>query len=142
MKALLLRWKTGDQGTFGVIVCGGGQHLFTGELPWKNNQPNISCIPAGTYTVRVRVSNRFGRVYEITGVDGRTYILFHQGNFSGDRELGFRSNVAGCVLLGLRRGKLLGQEAVLNSRLARRRFEISMDFQPFELEVRNVGYSE
>ena len=130
----LLRIQTSDQGTFGIIIFN-GQYLYTGELPWKDNRPNVSCIPSGSYTVRVRISPKYGKVYEVTDVSGRTYILFHQGNFFGDISLGFRSNVQGCILLGFKRGKLYGQKAVLASRIARNRFETVMNFEPFKLKV-------
>lgn len=128
-----------QQGTFGIIVFG-SQYLYTGELPWRQNKPNISRIPQGKYVVRVRNSPKYGQVYHITDVRGRSYILFHQGNFCGDRSLGFRTNVQGCILLGRRRGKLYGQKAVLSSRPARRAFELAMGMQPFNLEIIN-GYS-
>lgn len=137
MNVLLFRNQKSDQGTFGIIVFD-GQYLYTGELPWKDNKPNISCIPYGIYSVQMRVSPKYGRVYEIT-VAGRTYILFHQGNFCGDHSLGFRTHVQGCVLLGFKRGKLCGQRAVLASRLARNRFESVMKFEPFTLEIKDVA---
>jgi hypothetical protein len=134
MDIRLYRYAHSDQGTFGVI-CFNGMHLFTGELPWRNNEPNYSCIPAGEYDVQVRDSPRFGRCYWVHPVSGRSYILFHSGNFCGDSRLGFRTNVQGCILLGHRRGALYGQRAVLASRTARTTFETELDFEPFRLKV-------
>ena len=130
----LYRLSTDEQGTFGVVVFN-TQFLYTGELPWNDNKRNISCIPLGVYAVRVRLSPKYGKVYEID-VPGRTFILFHQGNFCGDLSRGFRTNVQGCILLGFKRGILYGQQAVLGSRPARGRFERSLEHQPFTLEVR------
>lgn len=130
----LIRMQRSDHGTFGIVIFH-GQHLFTGELPWRDNKPNYSCIPAGVYVVQVRHSPKYGKVYHVTGVDGRSYILFHQGNYCGDRLLGFKTNVQGCILLGRKRGRLGGQRAVLSSRPARRRFETEMGMKPFKLEV-------
>tara|TARA_B110000037_G_scaffold623_1_gene638 strand:+ start:1826 stop:2221 length:396 start_codon:yes stop_codon:yes gene_type:complete len=50
------------------------------ELPWKENQINISCIPAGTYTFQKikRTSNNQNALY-IREVTNRTEILIHQG---------------------------------------------------------------
>ena len=132
----LFRTSTSNQGTFGVIVFA-GQYLYTGELPWKDNRPNVSCIPVGIYTVCLRYSPKYDNVYHVANVQGRSYILFHQGNFCGDLTLGFRTNVQGCILLGFRRGKLYGQQAVLASRLARKRFESIMAFESFKLEIRD-----
>jgi len=132
---LLLRTDTSDQGTFGILVFG-DEFVYTGELPWRENKPNLSCIPEGRYTMRLRVSPRYGRVFEIGDVPDRSYILLHQGNFCGDTSLGYRTNVRGCVLLGIKRGSLGGQKAVLSSRMARRRFETALNFQPTTLEIR------
>ncbi len=129
----LYRFSTGVQGTFGIIVFN-NQYLYTGELPWKDNKPNISCIPTGTYSVHMRISPKFGQVYEVS-TSGRTFILFHSGNFSGDKSLGFRTNVQGCILLGFKRGTLHGQQAVLASRPARSRFERALGFEPFNLGI-------
>jgi hypothetical protein len=35
--------------------------LFSGELPWRDNAPSISCVPAGTYRAIFTNSPRFGR---------------------------------------------------------------------------------
>jgi hypothetical protein len=85
----------------------------------------------------VRTSPKYGRVYEITGVPRRSHILFHQGNFCGDTSMGYRSNVRGCILVGLKRGVLNGQQVVLSSRIARRRLETVMKFEPTTLEIRS-----
>lgn len=131
---LLLRYESSDQGTFGFLIFG-GEHIHTLELPWRNNQPNISCIPRGTYEMRMRVSPKYKECYEITGVEGRSHILLHHGNFAADRSLGLRTNSAGCVLLGTRRGVLYGQKAVLSSRIARTRFESAMKWENTAIEI-------
>jgi hypothetical protein len=68
----------------------------------------LSRIPAGEYEC-VRTYYHKGRhdTYEITGVPGRTRILFHKGNTMHD--------VNGCVLLGLEFGMLGRDMAVLHS---------------------------
>ena len=136
----LVRTQSGDQGTFGLLLFD-DRFLYTGELPWRGNKPNYSCIPAGNYEVRVRHSPKYGEVYHVTNVEGRSYILFHQGNYCGDRLLGFKTNVQGCILLGRKRGRLNGQRVVLSSRPARRSFETVMEFKPFKLEVINGWYT-
>ena len=137
MKVQLIRTERGDEGTFGVILFD-GRYLYTGELPWRDNKSNISCIPTGIHPVRVSLSPRYGRVYQIH-VNGRTHVLFHQGNYCGERELGFLSHVRGCVLLGKRKGRLGNQRAVLASRVARREFELAMAFEPFDLEIKDAA---
>ena len=130
----LIRLETGDQGTFGLLLYS-DNYLFTGELPWRNNTKGESCIPTGVYQVRMRISPRFGRCYEIQDVPERTNILLHNGNWSGDDSLGFKTDVDGCILYGLNRGILDGQWAVFSSRRARRKFETEMAGAPFELEI-------
>lgn len=68
--------------------------LYTLELPWLDNKPMISCIPAGEHRCRRKVSPTYGETFEIE-VEGRTHILFHWGNWV--------RNTNGCVLLGLTR---------------------------------------
>ena len=63
------------------------------ELPYLNNQKNISCIPMGEYTMRKRWSWKFKKMlYEIEGVPNRSAILIHSGNYYTD--------IRGCVLVG------------------------------------------
>lgn len=62
------------------------------ELPWKNNDPRISCIPAGTYRCVKRKSPKYSDHFHVTGVDGRSYILIHHGNYY--------TNTKGCILVG------------------------------------------
>lgn len=133
---ILIRTEQSDEGTFGILVYGNrpGEWVRTGELPWRDNERSVSCIPAGTYPVFMRISSRFGKCYEVT-VPGRSDILLHSGNYCGDSALGFKSDVEGCILLGSKRGKLGGQQVVLSSRIARDKFQKHMTWQPFELEV-------
>ena len=56
------------------------QPLFTVELPWINNQQNISCIPEGRYKIRPYHSNTHGDCFEIYNVVGRDLIRMHTGN--------------------------------------------------------------
>lgn len=51
------------------------------ELPWKDNQRKVSCIPEGMYTVKRRVTKKFGPHYHILDVPERSGILQHPGNF-------------------------------------------------------------
>lgn len=132
----LLRQRTGDQGTEGVLSlpCVGFA-CFSLELPWRDNRVDISCIPAGTYRGGPVHSPRFGRVYGLHEVPGRTHILLHAGNLAGDVALGLESDVAGCILLGARRGILHGQRAVLASRRTVSRFQAALGGRPILLKI-------
>lgn len=136
----LVRNLSTDQGTPGKLTLpeGGsmdGWTCFTLECPWRDNQRRISCIPFGSYICEIVDSPKFGRVYEVQGVPGRSAILIHSGNYGGDKSLGYRSDIMGCILLGMKRGMLSGQEAVLSSRVARDEFMRRMDGQSFILNI-------
>ena len=82
-----------DRGTFGVALDDGEPFCVTCELPWKDNQVNVSCIPTGVYEATRVDSPRFGNTFEVKNVEGRTHILFHKGNFA-------LRDSRGCILLG------------------------------------------
>lgn len=65
---------------------------FTLELPKDGNQPNISCIPEGTYNCRKITSPTLGECIDILEVPGRSYIRIHKGNYT--------SQIKGCILVG------------------------------------------
>ena len=134
---ILQRYESTDEGTFGFLVFG-RDWVHTLELPWRENIPNTSHIPAGEYTLRMRHSPKYGQCWHVTEVPRRSYILLHHGNFAGDRALNLRTNSAGCILLGSRRGRLYGQLAVLASRTARRKFELATGWEPRKLVIRDA----
>lgn len=73
--------------------------LMTVEEEWQDNQPRISCIPAGRYLCKRRRYHKGGYdTWEITDVPGRDAILFHKGNTEEDLQ--------GCVALGMNLGVL------------------------------------
>ena len=118
-RVYLYRQEMSDEGTFGVLSLPSlGFSTYTCELPWRDNQTSISCIPPGKYVALPHLSNTFGRVYWLQDVPGRTYIYIHPGNVGGDEAKGFESHTEGCILLGRKRGVLWGQKAVLTSRPA------------------------
>ena len=133
----LFRLKRSDQGTEGLLVSR-DFNCRTLELPWRNNQQQISCIPSGDYKVEIRISNKYGRIYWVRDVLNRTYILIHSGNYAGDKSKGFKSHVMGCILLGKKSGFLGGQVAVLNSRVAVRQFMEDMEYESFNLHIREA----
>ena len=137
-RAYLVRLDRGDQGVFGRIEVP-GLTLFTGELPWRENAPGISCIPEGIYRCAWTLSPRFRRFMYLVGeVVGRAGIRKHSANLMGDVALGFRAQLNGCIALGEKLGWINGQKALLLSVPAVRRFETRMGGKPFELEVCNA----
>jgi hypothetical protein len=137
--ATLERLETSDQGTFGRLYAH-GVAFFTGELPWRDNAPSISCVPAGTYSCVFTHSPRFGRrLYLVDRVPARSGIRVHPANFMGDPRKGFRSQLNGCIALGERLGWMAGQKVVLLSAPAVRRLESILGGRPFELEIRDAA---
>ena len=133
----ITRLQSSDEGTFGRLVTD-DLSLFTLELPWRNNHSNISCIPSGDYIGLWSYSPHFRRfLYLIYPVDGRAGIRMHTANLAGDIALGHRSQLNGCIALGLKLGILDGQKAVLLSRPAMRRFEDVLQRQTFALKIVN-----
>ena len=138
-RAILRRDKSGDQGTIGILAAAGLAAVHTMEPPWRDNARNRSCIPPGLYEVLPHVSPRFRRCLLVTGVPGRSHILFHAGNLGGDVERGWHSHTAGCLLPGLRRGRIAArgrvQQAVISSRTAFRHLMEWAGGEPFALEI-------
>lgn len=140
MNLILTRTENTQDGVFGRLAIGnegdapthvGNLVLHTMEDDWKNNQPNESCIPAGTYVLRRRWSPKHKlELFGIEGVPGRHDIEIHIANTEED--------VLGCIGIGLRRGVLRVRDeddpahlfkdkrAVLESGSAFRRFMDAM----------------
>jgi hypothetical protein len=125
---------TSSHGTEGLLIAPEFS-CYTLELPWKDNQTSISCIPPGEYNCEIRNSSKFGLIYWVKNVPEREFILIHAGNFAGDISKGLRSNVSGCILLGKLMGFIQGQRAVLNSRIAVKEFMEKINYKPFILKI-------
>jgi hypothetical protein len=67
-------------GTNGTLVCEGRFLCSTIELPWKQNEARVSCIPEGKYFIRKRYSAKFKWHMEVVDVKNRSLILFHPAN--------------------------------------------------------------
>lgn len=118
MKVELLRTTSNDVVTLGVIRIDGVTMFASLELPYRNNVPRISCIDNGTYTCQLITSPKFGSVFEVTNVPGRSEILIHPGNTVRD--------IQGCILLGLGHYYDKGQSSVFSSRIAVERFKAQL----------------
>lgn len=136
----LTRTAYTDQGTFGVLE-GEGLRLFTLECPWRDNRRMVSCIPEGKYRVVWVPSQRFKRhTYRLLNVPSRDGVLIHSANFAGDPDMGWISQLNGCIAFGLRQGALRNrngavQAAILSSAPAIRMFEERLAQKPFTLEI-------
>jgi hypothetical protein len=114
--------------TLGMITVSGVEHepIYTLENPQRSTKKD-SRIPAGIYTCEPYSGTKYKNVYIVTGVPGRTAILFHWGNTEKD--------TAGCILLGLKTGRLDGAPAVLSSKKAFNYFKSLIGNKPFKLVV-------
>jgi hypothetical protein len=79
MDVLITRTYFPD-GTNGKLECEGKLVCNTIELPWKNNETKVSCIPEGKYFIKKRYSKKFQWHLEIVDVKNRSLILFHPAN--------------------------------------------------------------
>ena len=68
------------EGTNGVLSFEGNEICKTIELPWKENQKRISCVPEGKYKIRKRYSKKFKWHFELMNVKNRDLILIHPAN--------------------------------------------------------------
>lgn len=128
MQTKVIRVEGTDEGTLGVLTVDGKYMGMTLEPEDRQNQQNVSCIPAGRYVCLRVVSPRFGETFEVLDVPGRSHILFHAGNTEDDTH--------GCFLLGATAGRLRGNRAVLNSGKTFRRFlELTASVERFDLLI-------
>ena len=84
----------GKEGIFGTLTVDGTDFkCVTVERPWMDNEPNISCIPEGTYPLKLEYSVRFQRkLFELKNVPNRSEVKIHNANFA--------SQLNGCIALG------------------------------------------
>lgn len=97
MKLLIRRQFNEEKQTLGYMIVFNERNgieftCCTLELPWKDNERQISCIPTGTYKGTKRTSPKYGLHIHILDVPDRDWILVHQANFV--RQL------RGCVAVG------------------------------------------
>lgn len=102
LELTLKRVSFHDDGTIGVLLCGSAPLCLTLEEEWRDNAKSISCIPLGSYTCRRVDTPKHGVTYEVTGVPGRSAILFHSGNTEED--------TMGCILTGREWGWLQAKD--------------------------------
>lgn len=137
--ARLTRGPSTDHGTFGRLEFG-GQVVHTTELPWRDNARQLSCIPTGTYTCALVNSPKFGMVYGVQNVPGRSHVLIHAANVGGDTTNGWDTQLHGCIAPAEKLGAIKNtagrmQRAGLVSRPALRRLMAWAGGQPFTLEI-------
>ena len=111
--------QSSTEPTLGILKVNDAFCSVTLERPWLNNQPDISCIPLGTYPllrVRDRITSGGMNIlstYEVQ-IPSRAGVLFHVGNYVRDTH--------GCILCGLGFSFPQVEPMITNSTLAFSRF--------------------
>ena len=99
MKLELIRTYNPD-GVNGELLIDGVKVCNTIELPWKENQSRVSCIPEGRYQLTKRYSLRFGWHLLVNNVVNRDYILIHAYNDALKESKGCIAPVSVCTAEG------------------------------------------
>lgn len=108
--------------------------IYTLELPWRNNERGMSCIPHGLYEVTPHgweedTQVKFKQTYHIQDVVGRSAILIHVGNYTKDTD--------GCVLVGM--GFKVDAESVMitNSKVAMNKLRQTLGTSEFKINIKD-----
>lgn len=116
-----------EEVTLSKVIMPSGK-IFKGlELPWKDNEPNISCIPEGIYIAKKEFSpivertskGKFTQGWRVSNVADRSLITVHIGNTVDD--------VKGCLLIGMNYSWISNKFAVANSSVAFTQFMKEME---------------
>lgn len=77
---LVLQRTYHPAGTNGTLYLNGQQLCHTIELPWRDNQRQVSCIPEGHYRLYRHLFPTHGDQLGVADVPGRSAILIHPAN--------------------------------------------------------------
>ena len=106
LRLILFRTEYGEKQTSGELYIydeNNNQHFKCKslELPWKDNQNRISCIPEEIYAIKKHVSPTFGNCLWVQNVKGRSEILIHAANYVGSNnpKTG-KPDLLGCIAPG------------------------------------------
>lgn len=126
------RYDNDERGCYGSLSVG-NLDCYTLELPWKDNTPNISCIPAGKYEAFIDHNVTIGgmEVIRLRDVPNRTGILIHVGNYTSD--------IAGCILVGNSQSTNSVKKMVTSSKFTMEKLlsEVELDDE-IEVEIIDV----
>lgn len=118
--------ESDDVPQLGMMLIDGAPRFLTLELPWRDNQHDISCIPLGKYVCKKFNSTKFGLTFEVRNVPNRSGILFHAGNEAADTH--------GCILLG---NRLVQPDFISGSKVSLELFRgLTIDVNEFNLEIK------
>lgn len=126
----LLRFaEHGTWGTWGTFLDPENIPICVSlELPWRENQRNISCIPEGKYVCIPEQSKAFKSViYRLQNVPERDGILIHPANNADQIE--------GCIVPGASFDYVRGKPGVASSGAALAEIRKTVRAQPFMLSI-------
>jgi len=159
MELLLVRHAYLPTVTLGRLYAG-SLSLATLEEPWivnafgpggqrRNGLRHESCVPDGAYELQPHNTLKHPNVWALSNPTlgvwhnaappglpyGRSAILIHTGNTTLDIE--------GCILVGVRHGRIESYDAVLESRTALVQLQARLGTSPHSLVIRpTAGTSE
>jgi len=114
-----------------------GRTVYVGcslERGWRNNENSVSCVPPGTYELKLDYSPRFKtKLWELYGVPNRSECKFHAANYW--RQLN------GCIALGNKHIDIDGDGDldVTSSKLTMRKFhELMQDATEAKVMICNI----
>lgn len=82
-----------SEGIMGYLFVNDQAICYTLELPWEDNENNVSAIPAGDYAAFLRYDKSDHWRLQLQNVFERTGVQIHVGNTTQDTE--------GCILVGM-----------------------------------------
>ena len=121
MNVQLVRFLDDGDATAGTLLLDERRLCFSLEDTGKKQGDGIYRIPAGDYTIKKVISEKFGPTYTILGVPGHDLLRVHWGNSSLDTR--------GCVLTGFQLDMSSGLRLGM-SKVAFRAFMIAMQDIP------------
>lgn len=97
----LIRTKSTGLATTGYADLPTGERLYSIEPPWRDNLPDVSCVPPGIYTLMPYMSSEHGPTWYLQNADDtiggrgamRSYCELHSANWARQLE--------GCIAFGL-----------------------------------------
>jgi hypothetical protein len=126
----LIRLGESSDSTFGFLKDGEKALCVTLEDKWRNNEKNVSCIPAGEYICKRYESPRFRNTYKVMDVPDRNDILIHWGNRDEDTQ--------GCILVAEKLGMVMGEVGIIHSLVTHRRLMEYFNNEDFKLIITNI----
>lgn len=117
--------------------------IYTQELPWKNNQSKVSCIPEGNYRCLPHITtNNKGvsrHTWQLQNVPNRDGINFDIANFACDcvfEKVQHNAEILGCIAIGF--GRDLNIPMLTESANAMQYLLNVLSDRPFDLEIRDA----